>query len=1033
MKVRAAILWLALQVGTAWGQNTQQNNASGSQSDQKSELTIVERGAHHKTWERIEYEPAMGGKMIPHRHVYQELATGMHFENERGEWEESQAKIEILPNNAGAAAAKGQHKVLFPPDVYDGQIELNLPNGNWLRSRVLGLSYFDSETGRNVLIAELTNSVGEVYRDNVVIYPNAFTDLQADLRYTYTREGFEQDIVLREKIPGPEDYGLNPKTTRLQVLTEFFNPPTPGKTELVVEAQNGDLIPDQTLDFGGMQIGTGKAFPRENDSGDSIPVGKRWLQLDGRDFLIEEVSAADVIPYLDTLPKPDGASLNKTIKKVQRFASIERQLSPSRRTVKQTPRDDKKGFRLASISQPKDGFVLDYVTMNTSLTNQVFQGASTYYLSGNVSLYGTNTIFEPNAVIKYASGVSLTMNTPVTWQGDIYRPVHLVAKDDNSVGETISGSTGSPGTSYYAATALYFNASAASTNLVLSDLRVANATRAVAINTKAGHVLKNLQLVNCANGLALTNAEVSLRNALFYRVLTNFTGSSATGRVEHLTADIASRMNQNIGSNLFVTNSLLIAVTNLDTFTSYYNYTNASAVGIFQTVNGGQHYLNTNSVYRNIGTTNITVDLLTSFQKRTTYPPLAYTNISLPDYGTLSPQAQRDTDVPDLGYHYDALDYVVGGCTVTNDLTVATGTAVGWFRTTTGWYHAGHGLRIADYKTLNFSGLVDAPCYYVHQTTTQEGLVGYEVNAAAPGAISGWAADTNTRPNLNLRFTKFSIPGSANHTRDDNGTLKVTANHCEFFGGGVGGYISTISLTNCLFHRANLWLEGGVADYFRLQSCTIRGAAFNINRWPESSGGPGTGKVPVTVVGCAIEGTTFLGVDEHGSDTNWTTYGYNAYLSGAARTPWGSNDVTVTSFNWQSNWLGRFYLPTNSTLINVGNAASAATVGLYHFTTQTNQMKETNSVVDIGYHYVAVNSSGTAVDADGDGLADYYEDTNGNGSYDAGDWSSWTAADTDGDGMNDAMGILLGRNPRVAGSTADSSNQIKLQVFTPLK
>ena len=62
---------------------------------------------------------------------------------------------------------------------------------------------------------------------NQVIYPDAFTDFKADLRYTYTKAGFEQDIILREQPPTPESFGLDPETTRLQVLTEFFNPPQP--------------------------------------------------------------------------------------------------------------------------------------------------------------------------------------------------------------------------------------------------------------------------------------------------------------------------------------------------------------------------------------------------------------------------------------------------------------------------------------------------------------------------------------------------------------------------------------------------------------------------------------------------------------------------------------------------------------------------------------------------------------------------------------------------------------------------------------
>ena len=52
-------------------------------------------------------------------------------------------------------------------------------------------------------------------------------------------------------------------------------------------------------------------------------------------------------------------------------------------------------------------------------------------------------------------------------------------------------------------------------------------------------------------------------------------------------------------------------------------------------------------------------------------------------------------------------------------------------------------------------------------------------------------------------------------------------------------------------------------------------------------------------------------------------------------------------------------------------------------------MKETNSIVDRGFHYVAT-TNGVPIDTDGDGIPDYVEDTNGNGSVDSGetDWQN---------------------------------------------
>ena len=182
--------------------------------------------------------------------------------------------------------------------------------------------------------------------------------------------------------------------------------------------------------------------------------------------------------------------------------------------------------------------------------------------------------------------------------------------------------------------------------------------------------------------------------------------------------------------------------------------------------------------------------------------------------------------------------------------------------------------------------------------------------------------------------------------------------------------------------------------------------------------------------------------------TNSTlTNGYNAYLNNSGRlNPTNAHDVVQgTTLSYQTGPLGTFYQPTNSPLINSGNT-NASLLGLYHFTTLTNEVKETNSIVDIGYHYVAVDTNGIPDDTDGDGLADYFEDANGDGSYDTGDPSNWQAFSTDGTGMSDGWEIgyfghitvdpngdpdgdglpnlqeyLLGTNPTIDDSTVSGS------------
>ena len=67
-------------------------------------------------------------------------------------------------------------------------------------------------------------------------------------------------------------------------------------------------------------------------------------------------------------------------------------------------------------------------------------------------------------------------------------------------------------------------------------------------------------------------------------------------------------------------------------------------------------------------------------------------------------------------------------------------------------------------------------------------------------------------------------------------------------------------------------------------------------------------------------------------------------------------------------------------------------MGLYHYTVRSDQTKEASSTLDIGFHYIATSSSTSTVplDTDGDGVPDYLEDINGNGTVNSGetDWQS---------------------------------------------
>jgi hypothetical protein len=152
--------------------------------------------------------------------------------------------------------------------------------------------------------------------------------------------------------------------------------------------------------------------------------------------------------------------------------------------------------------------------------------------------------------------------------------------------------------------------------------------------------------------------------------------------------------------------------------------------------------------------------------------------------------------------------------------------------------------------------------------------------------------------------------------------------------------------------------------------------------------------------------------------TNWNAYagGHNAYITNYSRLqPTQTNDIILAAEpSYQASFLGNYYLPSNSVLCNAGST-SASNVMLFHYTVTSNlvnnlQIKETNSVVDVNYHYVATDNNGIPIDTPDDGTADYLEDTNGDGVYDAGDLGNWLI-------YNSPNGLVSGSG---------------LQVFTPL-
>lgn len=728
---------------------------------------------------------------------------------------------------------------------------------------------------------------------------------------------------------------------------------------------------DAELDFGSMAMRAGTAFSLgDEEATRSIQVGKQYRMIGGQPVLIEAVEFKQLEPLLTGLAsveRADTSSLamnsSRQVKRAKEQARLPQQHFRAF--------DNQKEIQLASSPLTEPSVVIDYELLQSS-SNMVVKGDTTWFVSGLVNLSGTTRL--EGCVIKFTNSTSarINFNGSIDCQTGPYRPAIFTSQYDSSVGDAIG--TGTP-TNYPGA--LVINTSGS----VLHDLRIAYATSAVSLGFSSGQIsLTNVQFVHCQYPIDSSTYDentILVDNGLFYLAKYGVRGGrDLIVRGRHLTAHQCEKFAYSPSggdSYAYLTNCLLVGVTNWGsefTFTTNSTaYYATDAAGIFQTVGAGSHYLVAGSTNRDVGTTNISASLLAALTQKTTYPPLVYSNLTLTTNVTLSIQAPRDTNTPDLGYHYDALDFIAHYCAITNaTITVEAGTAVACYNDV--------GLWLQDGTTITSIGTPLLPNRFTRYSAVQEQPV--VLGAQGPGG--GLAVDSapygSVGANAEFRFTEFSCPAGGGYHLYHSPDLvysNLLVRDCALWNGTnrLSGPSSNAIATvrNNLFHRSTIYaVATGSQCRLALSNNLVLGAA-------------------VTLVGPASD---LWQAHDNAFDACYIvnvqiTNSHNAYINTTGRLyPTNVSDVMLSSFTYANGPLGRYYqLSTN--LFEAGSLTNAGLAGLYHHTTTTNQVKEASTRLDIGYHYVAV-SNGLPVDTDGDSQADYFEDTNGNGLFDTNDF-----------------------------------------------
>ncbi|MBI3414348.1 MAG: hypothetical protein HY043_03350, partial [Verrucomicrobia bacterium] len=161
----------------------------------------------------------------------------------------SDPTFDLIPG--AATATRLQHSVtLLGNPNQKGAVRLTLPQEPGMPdgpqvmvSHVVGLNYYDAASGQSVMFASVQDAQGQLLPGGrEVIFTDAFKGVKADLRYTLSIGGLEQDIILNENPPAPETFGLASATTRLEVATEFDAAPVPKITPTVLRATTDDQL-----------------------------------------------------------------------------------------------------------------------------------------------------------------------------------------------------------------------------------------------------------------------------------------------------------------------------------------------------------------------------------------------------------------------------------------------------------------------------------------------------------------------------------------------------------------------------------------------------------------------------------------------------------------------------------------------------------------------------------------------------------------------------------------------------------------------
>jgi hypothetical protein len=370
---------------------------------------VVERAANHEVIESVRAN-ATGTALVTNH--YTRIGNGINYRDASGNWIPSEPVVQMFQD--GVICIGSSYQAILANNLkMSGAVDLLTSDKKRIVSRPVGIAFYDPVSGQRVLLAKVKDCQPELLSSNQIVYANAFegNGIQAAVIYNYDVGRFSQDVkFLKSLAVTPADFGLGNRT-RLEILTAIEQSPVPTTTSHVLERETNltlratmaqpDLV-DQMLDFGGMHMPLGHAYPQKPPGArpgppQGVPVAKQLVTIGSQTVLVEAIPWAQVTNKLAKLPQQSAKADRRNSATALKLELATEQANPKTAVSFENRLAQITGSRpvlLASAefnSEPSalnpSGFAMDY-TLVQSGGPYTFQAGQTYLVNSQVYLSG---------------------------------------------------------------------------------------------------------------------------------------------------------------------------------------------------------------------------------------------------------------------------------------------------------------------------------------------------------------------------------------------------------------------------------------------------------------------------------------------------------------------------------------------------------------------------------------------------------------------------------------------------------------------